>query len=61
MLLQEAVKSFLLTNGKLTGLDTGVIDTKERVNIVHRLSTDVSELLNLGSSILDLEVQHGCQ
>ena len=57
MLLQEAVKSFLLTNGKLTGLDTGVIDTKERVNIVHRLSTDVSEFLDLGSGVLDLEIE----
>lgn len=32
---EKAVQSFLLTNGKFTRLDTGVVDSKERVDIVH--------------------------
>ena len=57
MLPEKAVQSFLLANRELSGLNAGVIDAKQRVNVVHRLCTDVCQFLDLGGSILDLGMQ----
>lgn len=56
MLRQKLVQSLLLANSELSGLDTGVIHSQQGVDVVHGLSTDVSELLDLGGSVLDLVV-----
>jgi hypothetical protein len=32
---EQPVKGFLLSNGELTGLDSGVVDAEQGVNIVH--------------------------
>lgn len=53
--LEEAIQRFLLANGKFTGLDTRVVYTKKWINVVHRLRADVSQLLDLGRCILDLQ------
>lgn len=55
MLPEQSIKCFLLANSELARLDTGVVHTQEGVNVVHRLCTNVGELLDLGSSIFDLE------
>ena len=54
VLAEETIKSFLLSNGKLSRLDTRVVYTEEGIDVVHGLCTDVCELLDLGSNILDL-------
>lgn len=54
MLLEEAVESFLLADGELARLDSRVINTEERVDVIHRLCADVGELLDLGCGIFDL-------
>ena len=54
VLLEQTVKSLLLANSELARLDTGVVHTKERVDIVHGLGSDISKLLNLSCGILDL-------
>jgi hypothetical protein len=45
-----------LTDGKLAGLDAGVIDTEQGVDVIHGLRADVGELLDLGGDVLDLVV-----
>ena len=55
MLLEQAVESLLLASDKFAGLDARVIDTEERVDVVHRLGADVRELLDLGGDVLDLD------
>lgn len=55
VLAQKTVESLLLSNSELTRLDARMIDTKERVDIIHRLCTDICELLDLSGRILDLE------
>lgn len=55
VLLEESVKSFLLSDGKLAGLDARVVDTEQGVDVVHGLRADISKLLDLGGGILDLE------
>lgn len=54
MLSEQPVECFLLSDSELSGLNTGVVDTEKGIDIVHGLGTDVSELLDLGSGILDL-------
>ena len=54
MLLQETIECFLLANSELAGLDTRVVDTEERVDVVHGLRAHVGELLDLGGRVLDL-------
>ena len=51
---EQTIQRLLLSDGKLTGLDTGVIDTQERVDVVHGLCPDISELLDFGGGVLDL-------
>lgn len=52
--LEKAIQSFLLADGEFARLDTRVIDTEERIDVVHGLCPHICELLDLGSSILDL-------
>ncbi len=54
MLAKKAIKRLLLPDGQFTRLDTGVVHTKERIDVVHGLCTDVRKFLDLGSSVLDL-------
>lgn len=56
VLLEKCIKGLLLANSKLARLDAGVVHTQEGVNIVHGLCADVGKLLNLGGSILDLDI-----
>jgi len=55
MLFEETVKRLLLSDGKFAGLDARVIHPEEGVNVVHGLCPDVSEFLDLGGGILDLD------
>lgn len=55
VLLEEAVEGGLLSNGQFAGLDTRVVHTEERIDVVHRLSAHIGELLDLGGGILDLK------
>ena len=52
--LEQTIERFLLSHSELSALDTRVVDTKERVDVVHGLCADVGKFLDLGSSILDL-------
>jgi hypothetical protein len=36
-------------------VDTGVVNTEDHVDVLHRLGSDVGELLDLGGGVLDLE------
>ena len=56
VLAQQAVERLALARGELAGLDARVVDTQERVDVVHRLRADVRELLDLGGDVLDLLV-----
>ncbi len=55
VLPQQTIKGFLLAYGQFARLDARVVDTEERVDIVHGLSANVSEFLDLGCRVLDLE------
>lgn len=57
VLLEQGIEGLLLSNRKLSRLDSGVIDTQKRVHIVHRLGADIRELLDLVGSVLDLDKQ----
>jgi hypothetical protein len=57
MPLQEFVELLALSDDEFTGLDSGVVDTQDHVNILHRLCANISEFLDLGSRILDLIVK----
>ena len=54
VLAQETIERLMLSNGELAGLDARVVDTEQRVDVVHGLRTDVRELLDLGGGVLDL-------
>ena len=54
MLAQQTVKGFPVADLQLSGGDTGVVDTEQRIDVVHGLRADVRELLDLGSCVLDL-------
>ena len=56
VLTQQAVESLLLANGQLAGLNAGVVDTEQRIDVVHRLRADIRELLDLRGDVLDLVV-----
>jgi hypothetical protein len=53
--LEETIKRLLLSNGEFARLDTGVIHPEEGVNVVHGLCSNISEFLDLGGGVLDLE------
>ena len=57
VLAQETVEGFLLADRELSGLDAGVVDTQEGIDIVHRLCPHVGELLDLSGDILDLKTE----
>ena len=59
MLFQQLVQLLGLADFEVTGSDGAVVDTEDRVDVFHRLSTDVGELLDLGGGVLDLFVRHG--
>ena len=54
VLLEQPIKSLLLTDSELPRLNPRVVNTEERIDIVHGLGTDVGELLDLGRNVLDL-------
>lgn len=56
MLLEQSVEDGGLADLKVTTLDTGVVNTEDHVDVLHRLCSNVGELLDLGSSILDLYI-----
>lgn len=56
MLAEEAVEGLSVTDDKLARPDPGVVDTQERVDVVHGLCAHVGEFLDLASGILDLRV-----
>jgi len=55
MFLEETIKRLLLSNCQFARLDTGVVYPEERINVVHGLCSDISELLDLGGGVFDLE------
>lgn len=55
-LLQERVELGRLSDLEITGLDGIVVDPENHVDRVHRLGPDIGKLLDLGGSVLDLEV-----
>lgn len=54
MLLEQSVEDGGLADLEVTTLDTSVVNTEDHVNVLHRLCSNVGELLDLGSGILDL-------
>lgn len=54
MLLEQSVEDGGLADLKVTTLDTSVVNTEDHVDVLHRLCSNVGELLDLGSSVLDL-------
>ena len=46
----------MLADLELAGLDAGVVDAKQGVDVVHRLGANVRKLLDLGGGVLDLIV-----
>lgn len=56
VLAEETVEGFLLANGELAGLDAGVVNTQDGVDVVERLGSDVCEFLDLRGDVLDLLV-----
>lgn len=56
MLLEQSVEDGGLADLKVTTLDTSVVNTEDHVDVLHRLCSNVGELLDLGSSVLDLHI-----
>lgn len=56
MLLEQSIEDGGLADLKITTLDTGVVNTEDHVDVLHRLCSNVGELLDLGCSILDLYI-----
>lgn len=56
MLLEQSVEDGGLADLKVTTLDTSVVNTEDHVDVLHRLCSNVGELLDLGSSVLDLYI-----
>ena len=57
MLKQEPIQRLLLPNRQFSRLDTGVVHTKERIDVIHGLRADVCEFLDFGGGVLDLQNQ----
>ena len=55
---QQSVQRLLLSDRKLSRLDSRVVNPQQRVNVVHGLRANVGQLLDLGRSILDLSIRH---
>ena len=55
-LVEELVEDSRLSDLELSRLDGGVVDTQDHVDVLHRLCSDIGELLDLGGGILDLIV-----
>ena len=58
MLVEQLVEDGRLADLERTRLDGGVVDTKDHVDILHRLRSDIGKLLDLGSGVLNLFVAH---
>lgn len=58
MLFEQILQHLLLSDLEFTGVDGGVVDTQDGVDVFHTLGLDVCELLDLGGSVLDLLVGH---
>jgi hypothetical protein len=56
---EETVESLLLTASKLAALNARMVDTKEGIDVVHGLRSDVGELLDLSGDVLDLVIVEG--
>jgi len=54
MPLEQTVECLLLTDSKFARLDARMVDTKQSINIIHRLRSNIREFLNFGSSVLNL-------
>lgn len=54
MSIQQTVKCRLLSDSEFARLDARMVDTKQRINIIHGLCSNVSKFLNFGSSVLNL-------
>ena len=52
--LEQLVEDVLLSDVQLSADDTTVVHTKDGVDVLHALCSDISELLDLGGGILDL-------
>jgi hypothetical protein len=57
-LVEQALQNLLLTDLEGTADNSRVVDTQDRIDIVHALRPHVGQLLDLGGSILDLVVGH---
>ena len=56
VLLEQSVKSFLLSNLESARLDARMVHAKQRVDVVHGLCAHIGELLDLSRGVLDLFV-----
>lgn len=54
MLLKKFVELLRLPNGKVAIHNTGVVNTKNNIDVFHTLSSDIGQLLNFVCSIFDL-------
>jgi hypothetical protein len=52
--LQQFVENVLLSHVELATHNATVVDTENGIDILHALRADVSKLLDLGGSVLDL-------
>lgn len=55
-LLDQLVEHFRLSDLELAVDDGSVVNTQNRINVLHRLCANIGELLDLGSRILDLVI-----
>jgi hypothetical protein len=61
-LLQELVEDGGLSDLEITCLDGPMVDSKDHIDVLHRLRPDVGELLDLAGRVLDLcNVRRGPQ
>jgi len=56
--LQQLIELLALSNLELSSRSMLVVNTKNDIHVLHRLSLDVRERLDLGRRVLDLLIRH---
>ena len=52
---QKTVQRLLLSYCQLPGLDSGMVDPQQRINVIHRLRPNIREFLDFGGRVLYLK------
>lgn len=52
---QKTIQRLLLSHCQLSGLDSGMVDPQQRVNVIHRLRPNIRELLDFSGCVLYLK------